>query len=147
MGTSFYVYENLAEFEKLYKHTMEEEMYCIKITDMYIKPNDVLWIVEKYDKIKEKPLLGRSIVHFRDSSFEKNKQGDEILVLHEKVKFDPKRMKVQFFPKILRKPLFELKCDRFYGNENMKKGKKIDYAHRYYDINADRVNLVLKDEN
>jgi len=76
MGTSFYVYENLAEFEKLYKNTMGEEMYCIKITDMYIKPNDVLWIVEKYDKIKEKPLLGRSIVHFRDSSFEKNKQGD-----------------------------------------------------------------------
>ena len=122
-------------------------MYCIKITDMYLKPNDVLWIVEKYDKIKEKPLLGRSIVHFRDSSFEKNKQGDEVLVLHEKVKFDPKRMKVQFFPKLLRKPMFELKCDRFYGDETMKKGKKIDYAHRYYDINADRVNLVLKDEN
>jgi hypothetical protein len=53
-------------------------------------------------------------------------------------------MKVQFFPRKLRKPLFELKCDRFYGDENNKKGKDIDYNHRYYDINADRVNLILK---
>ena len=77
MGTSFYVYENEEELKKLYGQQLNEEMHCIKIVDMYIKPNDVLWIVEKYDKIKDKPLIGRSIVHFRSASYDEYKKGDE----------------------------------------------------------------------
>ena len=144
MGTSFYVYETIEDFERIYKYKIKEEMHCIKITDIYLKPNDTLWIIEEYKKIKEKPLLGRSIVHFRDSSFEKNKQGDEILVLHDKVRFNPSKMKVQFFPKLFRKSTLEIKCDRFYGDENIKKPRYIDYSHRYYDVYADRVNFILK---
>lgn len=143
MGTSFYVYENEEELKKVYGQQLNEETHCIKITDMYLKPNDVLWIIEQYDKIKEKPLIGRSIVHFRNTSFDEYKNGDEKLVLHEKLKFNPKRNKLQIFPKLLRKPEYEVKVDRYYGNE-IKKPKLIDYNHRYYDLTLDRVNLVLK---
>lgn len=143
MGTSFYVYENEEELKKLYGQQLNEEMHCIKIVDMYIKPNDVLWIVEKYDKIKDKPLIGRSIVHFRSASYDEYKKGDEKLVLHDKLRYDPKRSKLQIFPKLLRKPEYEVKVDRYYGNEKTKKSK-IDYDHRYYDLTLDRVNFVLK---
>jgi len=143
MGTSFYIYENIEELKKVYGQRLDEETHCIKITDMFLKPNDVLWIIEQYDKIKEKPLIGRSIVHFRNTSFDDYKNGDEKLVLHNKLKYNPKRNKLQIFPKTLRKPEYEVKVDRFYGNEQ-KKSSLIDYHHRYYDLSADRVNLVLK---
>lgn len=143
MGTAFYVYENEKQMTDLYGDRLDEEMHCIKIVDMYIKPNDVLWMVEKYDKIKDKPLIGRSIVHFRDESFKDNEKGDEKLVLHDKLCYDPKRSKLQMFPKLLRKPLFEVKVDRYYGDPQKKK-IKIDYNHRYYDLTLDRVNLILK---
>jgi len=143
MGTSFYLYENEEELKKIYGAQLNEETHCIKITDMYLKPNDVLWIIEEYDKIKEKPLIGRSIVHFRNTSFNEYKNGDEKLILHDKLVFDPKRSKLQAFTKILRKPEFEVKVDRYYGDEKTKKCK-IDYNHRYYDLTSDRVNLILK---
>tara|TARA_B100001750_G_scaffold247870_2_gene275302 strand:+ start:851 stop:1282 length:432 start_codon:yes stop_codon:yes gene_type:complete len=143
MGTSFYIYENLEQLEKLYGETLKEEQHCIKITDMYLKPNDVLWIVEEYDKIKERPMIGRSIVHFRNTDFQDYKIGDERLVLHEKLKYEAKREKLQFFPKKLRKPEMEVRVDRYYG-EHPEKSGKIDYNHRYYDLTMDRVNFVLK---
>jgi hypothetical protein len=143
MGTAFYIYENVEELKKLYGEYLNEETHCIKITDMFLKPNDVLWIIEQYDKIKEKPLIGRSIVHFRSASFDDYKNGDEKLVLHDKLKYNPKRNKLQIFPKKLRKPEYEVKVDRFYGDEQ-KKSALIDYNHRYYDLSSDRVNLVLK---
>tara|TARA_R110002020_G_scaffold475550_1_gene710865 strand:- start:4154 stop:4588 length:435 start_codon:yes stop_codon:yes gene_type:complete len=143
MGTSFYLYENEEELKKLYGVQLNEEMYCIKITDMFLKPNDVLWIIEEYNKIKEQPRIGRSIVHFRNTSFDEYKEGNEKLVLHDKLSFDVKRNKLQIFPKTLRKPEYEVKVDRYYGNPKKKKCK-IDYDHRYYDLTSDRVNLVLK---
>tara|TARA_B100000029_G_scaffold490183_1_gene548908 strand:- start:668 stop:1099 length:432 start_codon:yes stop_codon:yes gene_type:complete len=143
MGTAFYLYENEEELKKLYGQQLNEEAHCIKITDMYLKPNDVLWIIEQYEKIKEKPLIGRSIVHFRNTSFDEYKEGNEKLVLHEKLAYDPKRNKLQMFPKKLRKPEYEVKVDRYYGNPKTKKCK-IDYKHRYYDLTQDRVNMVLK---
>ena len=42
-----------------------------------------------------------------------NEKGDEKLVLHDKLCYDPKRSKLQMFPKLLRKPLFEVKVDRY----------------------------------
>jgi len=145
MGTSFYLYENIGELEKVYGQQLKEETHCIKITDMYLKPNDVLWILEKYEKIKERPRIGRSIVHFRNTSFDDYKTGDERLILHDKLLFNIKRNKIQAYPKLLRKPSYEVKVDRYYGNK-LNKNRKIDYNNRYYDLTMDRVNFVLKDK-
>ena len=51
-------------------------------------------------------------------------------------------MKLDFFPRFLRKPLLQWRVDRYLG-EPIKKAK-IDYDHRYYDFDLDRINFILE---
>ena len=55
-------------------------------------------------------------------------------------------MLIEFNPRLLRKPSLKWTVDRYldaaYRNEN----KTIDYDHRYYDFELDRIILVLKND-
>jgi hypothetical protein len=145
MGTSIYVYETESEYLRHYKGMNNEIMFSAPILNIFLKPNKKLWIVSKISKNKERPQLGRSIVHFINGSIDEYVNGDEIPVKNNIV-YNPKKNKIEFFPKILRSPELEIRVDRFYG-DNLKKKTDLDVSKRYYDISRDRLNFILQDKN
>lgn len=144
MASSIYIYDGLTEFENFYKGLLDNPIKKIKIFDLYINNNSQLWIVTNTNTLKERPTLKKSMVHFRNGSITEYKTEKTTLVLYNKLEFDRKRLKLKFYPRFLRKPLLEWKVDRYIQNNLPKKQKKIDYDHRYYDLEFDRINLILK---
>ena len=142
MGTSIYVYETESEYLRHYKGVDNEVMYSAPILNIFLKPDKKLWIVSKISKHKERPQLGRSIVHFVNGNADEYVAGDEIVVKNN-ISYNPKKNKIEFFPKKLRSPELEIRVDRFYG-DNPKKKSVLDSSMRYYDISRDRLNFILK---
>ena len=145
MGTSIYVYETEKEYLKIYKGLDKEVMHSAPIIDIFLKEDKKLWVVSKITKNKERPQLGRSIVHFVNGTVFEYSEGNEIPIRQKDVKYNPKNNKIEFFPRKLRKAALEIRVDRFYG-EKPKNRKEINNSLRFYDISRDRLNFILKHE-
>jgi len=145
MGTAFYIYEKRQDYENAYKGRVGEHFYDIKIMELYVKENKKgeakLWVVTETNQMKESPRLEKTVVHFRNGSCKEFLEGDEIKVIDGQTKFNPKTDKVEFYPKFLGKPKFEVRCDRFWGNRPNK--KRIINPTAYYDLASDRINFIL----
>jgi len=63
--------------------------------------------------------------------------------LHNSIVFNPKKGRVEFFPKKLRSPELWIKVDRFYGMPS-NKNVILDQSKRFYDISRDRINFIIK---
>jgi len=144
MGTSIYVYETEKEYLKIYKGLDKEIMHSAPIIDIFLKEDKKLWVVSKITKNKERPQLGRSIVHFINGTIFDYANGQEIAIEKNNIRYNPKKGVVEFFPKKLRKAELEIRADRFYGDE-LKKKTNINNTKRYYDISRDRLNFILQD--
>ena len=146
MGTSIYVYESEKEYLKHYHRLDKEVMFSAPILDIFLKPDKKLWVVSKISKNKERPQLGRSIVHFVNGTVFDYSEGDERPILHNSIAFNPKKGRVEFFPKKLRSPELWIKVDRFYGMPS-NKNVVLDQSKRFYDISRDRINFIVKNKD
>ena len=145
MASSIYVYDNLKEYVKYNKDNLNELVKSSKIVDLYIHDKTKLWVVTNTNDLKERPLLQKSLVHFRNGNVNEYKTDQSKLILHDKIKFNPKKMQIDIFPKFLRKPELRWRVDRYINSSNNKKSKIIDYDHRFYDLETDRLSFMLKD--
>ena len=145
MGTAIYVYETEDEYHTHYNRMDKEVMFSAPILDMFLKPDEKIWVVSKISKHKERPQLGRSIVHFVNGTVYDYTEGDEVQIRQKDVKYNPKNNQVEFFSKPLRKAALSIRVDRFYG-EKPKKKHEINNSLRFYDISRDRLNFILKHE-
>lgn len=143
MGTSIYVYESMEEYGIHYNKMDQEVMFAAPIMNIYLKPDNKLWVVTKISKHKERPQFGRSIVHFINGSIEEHLDGLETMIKEKDIKYNPKNNNIEFFPSIGHSRL-ELRVDRYYGNKPQKK-KELSNSKRFYDISRDRINLILQD--
>ena len=141
MASSFYIYESLTEYERIYGMFTENPLHQVELIDMFIK-GDKLWIVTNTSRLTEKPELRRTIVHFRNGSAKNYMEGDEICVKFDKIRYNSCKQLLELHPRLLKKPLMSIKVGRFYG-EKVKGKKKINYEYRFYDLIRDRINLVL----
>ena len=146
MGTAIYVYETEKEYLKIYNRMDKEVMFSAPILDIFLKPDKKLWVVSKVTKNKERPQLGRSIVNFVNGTVFEYSNGDERPILKNSVVFNPKKGRVEFFPKKLREAELWIRVDRFYGMPP--KGKVIlDQSKRFYDVSRDRINFIVKNKD
>ena len=150
MGTAFYVYETEEEYLKMYKDRVNEKIHHSPVTAMYLSldgKENHLWVVTESSKQKERPRMERSIVHFRNGEHDtlKYKNGEEIQVMKNNIKFDKDKMKMKIMPKTFRKPLLEFKVDRYYGRDLTPK-VKAENVKNYYDTVMDRINIVLSSD-
>ena len=92
-------------FDHFYKGYTEDKMRRIKIVDMYVQDKNKLYIVTNTNDQKEKPEMRKSLVHFRNGKLgEYENEGTE-LIKYEKIKFNRKKMKLEFNPRFLRRYL------------------------------------------
>tara|TARA_B100000749_G_C18210141_1_gene375700 strand:- start:142 stop:588 length:447 start_codon:yes stop_codon:yes gene_type:complete len=146
MGTAIYVYETEKEYLKIYNRMDKEVMFSAPILDIFLKPDKKLWVVSKVTKNKERPQLGRSIVNFVNGTVFEYSNGDERPILKNSVVFNPKKGRVEFFPKKLREAELWIRVDRFYGMPP--KGKVVlDQSKRFYDVSRDRINFIVKNKD
>ena len=146
MGTAIYVYETEKEYLKIYNRMDKEIMFSAPILDIFLKPDKKLWVVSKVTKNKERPQLGRSIVNFVNGTVFEYSNGDERPILKNSVVFNPKKGRVEFFPKKLREAELWIRVDRFYGIPP--KGKVVlDQSKRFYDVSRDRINFIVKNKD
>jgi hypothetical protein len=146
MGTAIYVYETEKEYLKIYNRMDKEVMFSAPILDIFLKPDKKLWVVSKVTKNKERPQLGRSIVNFVNGTVFEYSNGDERPILKNSVVFNPKKGRVEFFPKKLREAELWIRVDRFYGIPP--KGKVVlDQSKRFYDVSRDRINFIVKNKD
>ena len=146
MGTAIYVYETEKEYLKIYHRIDKEVMFSAPILDIFLKPDKKLWVVSKITKNKERPQLGRSIVNFVNGTVFEYSDGNERPILKNSVIFNPKKGRVEFFPKKLRDPELWIKVDRFYGMPTNKK-VVLDQSKRFYDVSRDRINFIVKNKD
>ena len=146
MGTSIYVYATEKEYLKIYHRIDKEVMFSAPILDIFLKEDKKLWVVTKITKHKERPQLGRSIVHFVNGTVFEYSDGKERPILKNSITFNPKKGRVEFFPKKLRSAELEIKVDRFYGVPPTRK-VVLDQSKRFYDISRDRINFIVKNKD
>jgi len=144
MASSIYLYNNYEEFESFNKDNFNEKFKTIKIIDMYIHQKTKLWVVTDTNDLIEKPYLQKSLVHFRNATVEEYITDETKLILHDKIKFNPKKMFIDIFPKFLRKPELRWRVDKYINNNDNLETKFVDYDNRYYDFENNRINFVLK---
>ena len=153
MASSIYVYTNMKDYDNLYKGKQEAYTYETPIIDLYIRPTEgyavedsiptnKLWVVTHTDKVKMRPSLERTIVHFSNGSCFDFLTGNELQVDKEKVFYNPKTNQLEFYPRTLRKPFLSLKVDKVVGGKPKKKSK-IRFKNKYYDMVHDRLNLFV----
>lgn len=143
MATSIYIFDSDRMFKAVYREHMDDVEYKMPLIDLYVK-GERLWVVTNSNDMKEQPRLTRSIVHFRKDNAKEYVEGDEKLVTHGKVRYNEKRNQLEFFPRLLRKPLLSMRVGRYFG---MNEGKcNIDYDKRYYDFKNDRMIFILEDQ-
>lgn len=146
MASSVYVFDDMNVFKYVYKGYTENKMRKIKIVDMYVQDKDKLYVVTNTNDQKERPLLQKSLVHFRNGSLGEYETDNTELVKYEKIKFNRKKMQLEFNPRFLRKPSLVWKVDRYFDAVIRNENKIIDYEHRYYDFELDRIILILKND-
>jgi|TARA_B110000438_G_scaffold273830_1_gene293531 hypothetical protein len=144
MATSIYVFENDDIFHQIYKDVMEDPLYIMKIIDLYVK-GDHLWIVTNSNDKKEKPRLSNTLVHFRQGSVKEWEDGDEKLVKYGDIRYNHKKGQLEFFPRMLRKPLLSMRVGRCITNSN-DKYRKVDYDKRFYDFTNNRIIFLMENK-
>ena len=144
MASSIYIFDNMEMFEYIYKGYTENKMRKIPIVDIYIENKEKLYIVTNTNDQKEKPEMRKSLVHFRNGNLGEYETENTELIKHEKIKFNKNKMQLEFNPKFLRKPSLKWKVDRYFNSNCMNKNNVIDYDHRYYDFELDRIIFILK---
>jgi hypothetical protein len=146
MASAVYIFDDMNTFNNFYKGYTGDNMRKTKIIDMYVQNKEKLYVVTNTNDRKERPLLQKSLVHFRNGTLGEHENEDTELIKYEKIIFNRKKMQIEFNPRFLRKPSLKWRVDRYldaaYRNEN----KTIDYDHRYYDFELDRIILVLKND-
>ena len=153
MASSIYIYTNKNDYDNLYKGKQEAYTYETPILDFFIRPTEgydvpdsiytnKLWVVTQTDKVKMRPSLERTIVHFTNGTCFEFCNGSELQVEKEKVFYNPKNNQLEFYPRTLRKPLLSLKVDKVIGGKPTKKSK-IRFKNKYYDMTHDRLNLFV----
>jgi|TARA_R110002020_G_scaffold233_2_gene1172 hypothetical protein len=141
MSTSFYVYDSLELYKKIYGEHRKDPMREIKLIDLYTKKNKLL-VVTNTSMHKEQPRMERTIIHFRNGDLGKWEDGTEKLVKFGSIRFNPKKEQLEIFPKFLRKPELSFRIGRHYGETTKK--TEVDYVYRFYDLFMDRINLILE---
>jgi hypothetical protein len=144
MATSIYIFENDELFQKIYKDVMEDPMYVMPIIDLYVK-GESLWIVTNSNDQKEQPRLNSTLVHFRQGNIKGWEQGDEKLVKHDKIRYNHKKQHLEFFPRMLRKPLLSMRVGRCIS-DNKDKYSSVDYDKRFYDFTNNRIIFLLENK-
>ena len=144
MATSIYIFENDEFFQKIYKDVMENPLYIMPIIDLYVK-GEHLWIVTNSNNQKEQPRLSNTLVHFRQGNIKGWEQGDEKLVKHDKIRYNHRKEHLEFFPRMLRKPLLSMRVGRCITNKN-DKYSKVNYDKRFYDFTNNRIIFLLEDK-
>jgi hypothetical protein len=114
MASSFYIYESLTEYERIYGMFTENPLHQVELIDMFVK-GDKLWIVTNTSRLTEKPELRRTIVHFRNGSAKNYMEGDEICIKFDKIRYNSCKQLLELHPRLLKKPLMSIKVGRFYG--------------------------------
>jgi len=153
MASSIYIYTNLKDYENFYKGKQEAYTYETPILDFFIRPTEgydaadsiptnKLWVITQTDKVKMRPSLERTIVHFSNGTCFDFLCGNEIQVEKEKIYYNPTTNELQFYPRRFRKPLLSLKVDRVVGGRPEKKSM-IRFKNKYYDMTHDRLNLFV----
>jgi hypothetical protein len=153
MASSIYIYTNKEDYDNLYKGKTDAWTFQTHIIDMFIKPTvsgyDVedchenrLWVVTNVTKMKERPSLQRTIVHFTNGSAVDYIEGDELLIEKDNIAYNPKTNQLEFFPRRLRKPLMSIRVDKIIGGRPDKK-TKINFKKKFYDITNNRLNLFV----
>ena len=128
-------------FQKIYKDVMEDPLYVMPIIDLYVK-GESLWIVTNSNDQKDKPRLSNTLVHFRQGNVKGWEEGDEKLVKHDKIRYNHRKQHLEFFPRVLRKPLLSLRVGRCIGDNN-DKYSKVNYDKRFYDFTNNRIIFLL----
>jgi len=144
MATSFYIYENIDEYNVIYNENRKDPMREVDLLDLYVC-KDKLYVVTNTSMHKEQPRMERTIIHFRNGKLDEWADGSEKLVKYGSMQFNPKTNNLEIFPKLLRKPELQFRIGRYYGEDAKK--KKINYEHRFYDLFLDRINLILEEKN
>lgn len=146
MGTAIYIYESLDYYCKKYDNFVDPKKEVnessFKVLDLYIKDTDKLWIILDTEKYSNKVNATRSITFFNLKEFKNYASGDETLVTHDKISYDPESNHIKFFPKLFRRSDLELKVDKFNG-EKPTKEVKIDQKNIFYDMNYNRLILIV----
>lgn len=150
MGTAIYIYESLDYYCKKYDNFVDPKKEVnessFKVLDLYIKDTDKLWIILDTEKYSNKVNATRSITFFNLKEFKNYASGDETLVTHDKISYDPESNHIKFFPKLFRRSDLELKVDKFNG-EKPTKEVKIDQKNIFYDMNYNRLILIVGGKN
>ena len=153
MASSIYIYTKREDYENLYKGKIEAFTYQTPILDFFIRPTEgydaddsiptnKLWVVTNTDKLKARPSLERTIVHFSNGTCFDYISGSELQVEKDKMFYNPTMNTLEFYPRRLRKPLLSLKVDKVVGGRPEKKSK-INFKAKYYDMTHDRLNLFV----
>lgn len=144
MGSSIYVFSNIDEYIKYYGSKIDEKqpinMSCLKVLDIYLKDSKVFFIVDSNNMIG-RPDLTRSYAIIDQTMKNKIFTGDEILVKHGDLSYDPKKNHLEFMSKFLRKPKLWVNVDRYFGDKPKKK-EKITAIVRFYDFELNRIILI-----
>ena len=149
MGTSIYVFENLETYTKTYDNFVDPKKELnersIKVRDLYLRPDEKLWFILDTDKFSNRSGVSKSITFLTLKDFKSNTDGNEKLVKHGCLKYEPKENKIIFYPKFLRKCDLKLKVDRFLFDKP-KKSVKIDQNNMFFDLPFNRLVLILENE-
>ena len=104
MATSIYVYQTMGDFLKVYGDKIYAKEFCTDILDMYIAEGEKLWVVTDVTKEVARPELNRTIVHFYANEVKNYLTGKEKLILYEKISFNPKKGRIEFFSRKFKEP-------------------------------------------
>ena len=146
MGISFHVYQNVDEYVKRNNERInpkaEVNEASLPLADLYITPDEKLMLVLDCLRLFEHPDVSRSIACFQLNNIKKHLKGDEKLVLHDKISFNPKNQTVDFVARKLRKPLMTIRVGRYWGDLPLKT-KRVDTNNKFFNIASNKVDLIL----
>lgn len=146
MGISVHVYDSVDEYILRNKDhvspKLEVNETSLPLNDIWIKDEDKIMLVVDSEKFFDRPDVSRSITCYQTNNIDKYLTGDEKLVKYDDVTFEPKGEKIMFFKKRLRKPQIFFKVGRFWG-DTPKKRTRIDWSHKFFNLKANRVELIL----
>jgi hypothetical protein len=146
MGISVHVYHSIDEYVLRNKNhvspKLEVNETSLPLQDIWIKDDDKIMLVLDSKKFFVRPDVSRSITCYQKDNIDEYLTGDEKLVKYDDVSFEPKGEKIMFFKKTLRRPQIFFKVGRFWG-DLPKKRTNIDWAHKFFNLKANRVDLIL----
>ena len=150
MGISVHVYDSIQEYVLRNGHMVSDKIdvneASLPLTDIWIKDNDKIMVVLDCEKFFDRPDVSRSITCYQKNNIEQYLDGKERLVKYDDLSFDPKDDNLRFFKKTFRKAPIFFKVGRFWGDKP-KKSVKISWSHKFFNLKANRIDLILLRSN